>query len=119
MRNELDIETSMHLFCYNLTYLHHKRKSRRILSSKSELSEGEVGSLGFGSLTSDFSLVLSEGESESSGLLVSQVSGEIFLALEGFSDLLAISLVDNSQIFSNGLSDNLLHVIRTVNEGKT
>jgi len=51
-------------------------------------------------------LSLGESSSEGSGLLESQVNGVVFLALKRFSDSFSVSLVDNSQVFSDGLSDN-------------
>lgn len=78
-----------------------------ILSSKGELSQGEVVSLLDLLSGSEGLLSLVEGSSEGSSSLESQVNGIVFLSLKGFSDSFSISLVDDSQVFSDGLSDNL------------
>jgi len=80
---------------------------QNVLSSKSELSQGEVGLLLNSFQSLELFLVVSKGSSDSSSLLVSQVSGKIFLFLEAVSNSFSVSLVDNSQVFSNGLSDDL------------
>jgi len=63
-------------------------------------------------------LSLGKGLSEGSSLLESQVDGVVFLALKSFSDSFSVSLVDNSQVFSDGLSDNLDNELYTVNQVK-
>jgi len=87
-----------------------------ILSSKSELSQGEVGSLLNLLGSSEGFLSLGKSSSEGSSLLESQVDGVVFLALKSFSDSFSVSLVDNSQVFSDGLSDNLENGLYTGNQ---
>jgi len=77
-----------------------------ILSSKSELSQGEVVSLLDLLFGSELLLSLGECSSDGSGSLESQVNGVVFLALKSFSNSFSVSLVDDSQVFSDGLSDN-------------
>lgn len=113
----IDIKGFMHISSLQSYIRTRKTKyPQGILSSKSELSQGEVVSL-LGLLSSsEVLLSLAKGSSEGSSSLESQVNGIVFLSLKGFSDSFSVSLVDNSQVFSDGLSDNLEIGLYTVDQ---